>query len=311
MFPPQNDPATNVNHQVTVAATTSWTKVTAEVLESNFIQHIFLSAYQSETIDLPPLVRMSSDYSSYILSVNSTWPVTVLASFCSHAICDYTLLHDVSSWGTHYYLITPHFSKQAAVSQMVITSLEDEPSVKIFLSGEMLFRGNVYPEGSFLELHMGALQCLPPERLQSFWFRDKLPKSCCGWFYLLQTHTRGLFVRICSTETSGELEIWLFHPSLSKHRNKFQFPVGNDCSELGSTHHHRQQERERVCLLLVELCYSSFDLTQSISAVRVLVSSFTLDIKTVSLHTNTAAFCWWSLSDCACIWLERENGSVN
>lgn len=219
----------------------------------------------------------------------------------------------MSSWGTHYYLITPHFSKQAAVSQMVITSLEDEPSVKIFLSGEVLFRGNVYPEGSFLELHMGALQCLPPEWLQSFWFRVKLPKSCCGWCYLLQTHTRGLFVWICSTETSGELEIWLFHPSLSKHRNKFQFPVGNDCSELGSTHHHHQQqerERERVCLLLVELCYSSFDLTQSISAVRVLVSSFTLDIKTVSLHTNTAAFCW-SLSDCACIWLERENGSVN
>lgn len=131
MFPPQNDPATNVNHQVTVAATTSWTRVTAEVLESNFIQHIFLSAYQSETIDLPLLVRMSSDYSSYILSVNSTWPVTVLVSFCSHAVCDYTLLHDVSSWGTHYYLIAPHFSKQAAVSQMVITSLEDEPSVKI------------------------------------------------------------------------------------------------------------------------------------------------------------------------------------
>lgn len=108
---------------------------------------------------------------------------------------------------------------------------------------------SVYPEGSFLDLHMGALHCLPPEWLPSFWFRVKLPKSCwcCGWFYLLQTHTQGLFVRICSTETSGELEIWLFNPSLSKRRNKFQFPVGNDCSELRNTHHHWQQEREFVC----------------------------------------------------------------
>lgn len=69
---------------------------------------------------------MSSVYSSHILGVNCAWPVTVLASFCSHAVCDYTLLHDVSSWGSHYYLITPQFSKQAAVSQMVITSSEDE-----------------------------------------------------------------------------------------------------------------------------------------------------------------------------------------
>lgn len=214
----------------------------------SFIQQIFLTAYQSETIDLLQSVRISSDYSSHILSVNSTWPVTVLTSFSSRAVCDYTLLHDVSFLGTHYYLITPRFSKQAAVSQMVITSSQDETSVRIFLCGEVLFRGNVYPEGSLFELQMGALQCLPPEWLQSFWFRDKLSKGCwcCGWFYLLQTHTWGLFIWICSTETSGELEIWLFHSSLSKHRNKFQFSVANDCNEFGSTHHHRQ-ESESVC----------------------------------------------------------------
>lgn len=32
--------------------------------------------------------------------------------------------------------------------------------------------------------------------------------------------------------------------------------------------------------------------------------------QTVSLHTNTAAYCWWNLSDFACGWLKRENGSV-
>lgn len=83
--------------------------------------------------------------------------MTVLAFFCFQAV-DYTLVHDVSSWGTHYFLITPCFSTQATVSQMMITSSEDEASVKIFLSGEELFRGTVHPEGSFLKLHVGALQ---------------------------------------------------------------------------------------------------------------------------------------------------------
>lgn len=87
---------------------------------------------------------MSSDY-SHILSINSSWPVTIPASFCSHALCDYTLLHDVSSWGTHYYLITRRFSKQAAVSQMVITSSEDKTSVKMFFSGAVLFRVQCVP----------------------------------------------------------------------------------------------------------------------------------------------------------------------
>lgn len=128
---------------------------------------------------------MSSDYSSYILRVISTWSVTVLASFCFQAFYDYT--HDVSSWGSHYYLITPRFSKQAAVSQMVITSSEDEPSVKIFLSGEVLFRGVVYPEGSFLESHLGALQCfasrVTPVFLVFFLeFNTQKSCWCCGWF---------------------------------------------------------------------------------------------------------------------------------
>lgn len=62
---------------------------------------------------------------------------------------------------------------------------------------------------------------------------------------------------ICSEHTPGvclygfaqlkpvmSWEIWLFHSSLRKHRNKFQLPFGNDCSELGSTH-HTDNRRER------------------------------------------------------------------
>lgn len=123
---------------------------------------------------------------------------------------------------------------------MVNTSSEDETSVKIFLFGEVLFRGNVYPEGSFLDLHKGTLQSVcPPEWLQSFWFKVKLPKSCwsCGRVNLLQTHTWGLFIWIFSTETSGELEIWLSHPSLGKRGNGFHFPDGSKCIELAGTHH--------------------------------------------------------------------------
>nr|XP_046255484.1 IgGFc-binding protein-like isoform X2 [Scatophagus argus] len=158
MFPPHNDAAANVSHQITITATDVWTSVTVEVLESSFLQHIFLSASQSKTILLPLSVGMTSDHSSFLLSVKSLRPVTVLASFCTHTGCDHSLLHDVSSWGTHYYPITPHFLKHTAVSQMVITSSDHETTVDIFLSGEVYFKGNMYHGGDILKLHIGVLQ---------------------------------------------------------------------------------------------------------------------------------------------------------
>lgn len=158
MFPPHNDPAANVSHQVTITATGDWTSVTVKVLESSFMQSIFLSASQSKTIHLPFSVGMTSDRSSYLLMVKSIRPVTVLASFCTHTGCDHSLLHDVSSWGTRYYPIAPHFLNQTAVSQMAITSSDHETSVDIYLSGEVLFEGNMYPRGSVLKLHIGVLQ---------------------------------------------------------------------------------------------------------------------------------------------------------
>ncbi|XP_041649020.1 IgGFc-binding protein isoform X2 [Cheilinus undulatus] len=158
IFPPYNGPASNVTHQVTITATNVWTPVTVQVQESSFMQHIFLSASQSKTLHLPPSVGMSSNRSSHLLHVTSVWPVTVVASFCNPSGCDHSLLHDVSSWGTHYYPITPLFPNENAVSQMVIMSSDRETSVDIFLSGEMLFEGNVHPKGSVLKLHLGALQ---------------------------------------------------------------------------------------------------------------------------------------------------------
>lgn len=168
MFPPHNDPKANVNHRVTITATGVWTSVTVKVLESDFTQHIFLSASQSKTIHLPLSVGMASDHSSYLLSVKSVWPVTVLASFCTPTGCDHSLLHDVSSWGTHYYPITPHFPDQTAVSQMVITSSDRETSVDIVLSGEVHFKGNMYQKGSVLKLHIGVLQSVYLQSNSSF-----------------------------------------------------------------------------------------------------------------------------------------------
>ncbi len=158
MFPPHNDPTANVSHQVTITATGIRNSVTVKVLESSFMQRIFLSASQSKTIHLPLSVGMASDRSSHILMVKSIWPVTVLASFCTHTGCDHSLLHDVSSWGTHYYPIAPHFPNQTAVSQMVITSSDHKTSVDIYLSGEVFFEGNMYPRGSVLKLYIGLLQ---------------------------------------------------------------------------------------------------------------------------------------------------------
>lgn len=158
MFPPHNGPSENITYQVTITATGVWTSVTLQVLESSFMQHIPLSASQSKTIHLPSSVGMINNSSSNLLSVTSVWPVTVVASFCNPAGCDHSPLHDVSSWGTNYYPITPHFPNEKAVSQMVITSSDHETSVDIFLSGEVLFKGDTYPRGSILQLHLAALQ---------------------------------------------------------------------------------------------------------------------------------------------------------
>ncbi|XP_053289548.1 uncharacterized protein LOC128450113 [Pleuronectes platessa] len=158
MFPPHDEPAANVTHQVTVTATGVWTIVIVKVLETSFTQRIFLSASQSNTIHLPSSVGIASDRSSSLLSVMSTKPVTVLASFCTHTGCDHSSLHDVSSWGTRYYPVTPHFPNQTAVSQMVITSADHDTPVNMLLSGDTCFNGNMYPSGIVLKLNMGALQ---------------------------------------------------------------------------------------------------------------------------------------------------------
>lgn len=72
----------------------------------------------------------------------------------------------------------------------------------------------------------------------------------------------------CSKHTPGDcllgfsqlnpvekLEIWLFHPSLSKRRNTLQFPVGNDCSELK---YHHTTAKERASWWWQYVGYSSF-----------------------------------------------------
>ncbi|XP_078108021.1 IgGFc-binding protein-like [Sander vitreus] len=157
LFPPHNDSTANVDHKVTITATDVWTAVTVKVLESSYVQHIFLSASQSKTIHLPLSVGMTSDRSSNLLSVTSEVCYSPrLILYCTG--CDHSLLHDVSSWGTHYYPITPNFPNQTAVSQMVITSSDQGTSVDIFLSGEVLFEGNMYPRGSVLKLYIGVLQ---------------------------------------------------------------------------------------------------------------------------------------------------------
>ena len=122
------------------------------------MRHIFLAANESKTVHLPVSVRMTSSNSSFLLSVRSLRPITALASVCTSIGCDHSLLHDVSSWGTHYYPVTPHFPNESVVSQMVITSSDHNTSVDIFLSGDMLFKGNVYLRGSFLKMHIGVLQ---------------------------------------------------------------------------------------------------------------------------------------------------------
>ncbi|KAM9852133.1 IgGFc-binding protein-like [Aulostomus maculatus] len=157
MFPPHNDPSANASRRVTITAT-NMTSVSVKVLETDFMQQIFIPTDHSKTINLPSSVEMASGQSSRLLSVTSAWPVTVLASFCTQTGCEHSLLHDVTTWGTHYYPVSPNFPRQTAVSQMVVTSSDHETSVDIFLSGEVVFKGDTYPMGSILTLHLGVLQ---------------------------------------------------------------------------------------------------------------------------------------------------------
>ncbi|XP_061919145.1 IgGFc-binding protein isoform X2 [Entelurus aequoreus] len=159
-FPPHNDPTANASHQVTITATGIRTSVTVKVLQSNFKQHIVLSASQSEIIHLPLSVGGASARSSSLLSVTSLQYVRVLATFCTHTGCEHSLLHDVSSWGTLYYPVTPNFPNQTGVSEVVVTNSGRETSVDIFLSGEVSFNGDSYAKGSVLQLHLGVFESI-------------------------------------------------------------------------------------------------------------------------------------------------------
>nr|XP_057939674.1 IgGFc-binding protein [Doryrhamphus excisus] len=159
-FPPHNDPKANTRHKVTITATRIQTSVTVKVLQSDFTRLISLAANQTETIQLPLSVGTASAYSSSLLSVTSVQPVIVLVSFCTHTGCERSLLHDVSSWGTHYYPVTPNFASQTAISEIVVTNSYRETSVDIFLSGEVLFNGESYHNGSVLNLHLRVFESI-------------------------------------------------------------------------------------------------------------------------------------------------------
>ncbi|XP_061531066.1 IgGFc-binding protein [Phycodurus eques] len=160
MFPPHNDPTANASHQVTITATGVWTSVTVKVLQSDFMHNISLTATQSQTIHLPSSVGMASARSSSLLSIVSVQPVTVLATLCTQTGCEHNRLHDVSSWGTHYYPATPNFPSQTSVSEMVVTNSNRETSIEMFLSGEVIFNGTLYPEGSVLKLRLGLFESI-------------------------------------------------------------------------------------------------------------------------------------------------------
>lgn len=49
------------------------------------MRHTFLSQSDSKIVHLPQSVEITSDQSSYLLSVECSWPVTVLASSASTA----------------------------------------------------------------------------------------------------------------------------------------------------------------------------------------------------------------------------------
>ncbi|KAM9782502.1 IgGFc-binding protein [Neosynchiropus ocellatus] len=157
MFPPHSGPDTSSSHRVTITADEFWTSVSVQVLGQDFMQRYFLSAGQSKTIRLPLSVEMAASRSSHLLSVTSVWPVTVLVAYCTPRGCQHSLLHDVSSWGSHYYPVTPDLHG-LALSQMVITSSDRETSVDLLLPEEVLFGDELHSKGSVLRLRLGRLQ---------------------------------------------------------------------------------------------------------------------------------------------------------
>ncbi|KAK1895713.1 Alpha-tectorin, partial [Dissostichus eleginoides] len=237
-LPPHNGPTGNVSHQVTITASGVRTSVTVKVLESSFVQRIYLSAHQSKRIHLPLSVGMTSDRSSSLLSVKSIWPVTVITSLCTRAGCDHSLLHDVYSWGTQYYPITPNFPNQTSVSQMVITSSDQATSVDIFLSGEVLYEGNMYQRGSVLKLYIGVLQSVYLQSNSSLSGSElnsqeavgvvkptfpQLPDNAEALYtdkdvgYYLSTLDRHLYSALCEkTATSLQISIQGFNISIVK-----------------------------------------------------------------------------------------------
>lgn len=158
MFPPRNDVGANVSHQVTIIATDARTSVTVEVLESCFMRHIFPSPSDSKIVHLPPSVEITSNQGSIFLPPRCG--VYMACYSPRFTLLPQCLWPQPPSWCVLLGdpLLSHYSSNKTAVSQMVITNTEQETSVDIFFSGDVHFKGTMYPEGSVLQLHIGVLQ---------------------------------------------------------------------------------------------------------------------------------------------------------
>lgn len=245
MFPPHNDPTARVNHLVTITAAgvgTSVTEGSGKQLHATHLPlclpckddwpakvcgnaqwslllspqcELYMAFYSPSSHSGPPLVVTTASF----MICPPGWPTTIPLIFTS-----LTRLLSVRWW-----------SQAQTMRHQWISSSQGKCSLKaIRTPGVVSLRC------------WGAAECLSPEQLQPLWLRVELPWSCTcwGWFYLLQTHIWGLLVWICWTETSPSLEFWLHYPALDKHRNEFQFPVGNSYYQLWPGYHHQNLAKD-------------------------------------------------------------------
>ncbi|KAI4876213.1 hypothetical protein NFI96_017951 [Prochilodus magdalenae] len=141
------NPAAEVSASVTVTALGKVYKKTVNPEQGEFFQ-------------LPEEVEMlGSGKNQQTVQVESDQDILVSSLNYKIYSTGASVIYPVKEWGTEYYVFTPRSPKSRkiipnAFKEFTITNYKDHNSVKVYLTSEVKFQGQVYPKGSNLSIDL-------------------------------------------------------------------------------------------------------------------------------------------------------------
>lgn len=209
-------------------------------------QHIILSADQSETVDLLlsvrcPVIIPPTSFVLFLLGLWQFWLRAVCRPFTA------TPMMCLPGGPTTISLLLASLSKRLSARWWAPVQKMNH-QWRYFSLGRCSSEALCIPKGASLSrIWKRCSVCLQSDSSLSGFLLEFNTQKAVGVMVgcICSEHTPGVCLYgFAQLKPVMSWEIWLFHSSLRKHWNKFQLPFGNDCSELGSTH-HTDNRRER------------------------------------------------------------------